>query len=124
MIQGVNHFTVLSEDLDKTLKFYVEGLGLTVGYRPDLGFPGAWLYAGDTAVLHVIAGRELPAALAGVIDHMAFTGQGLKDAKARLQSLGVPFDLRRQRGAQTWQLFCHDPSGAKVELDFDPAETE
>lgn len=32
-------------------------------------------------------------------------------------------DLRQQKGSGTWQLFCLDPSGAKVELDFDPSET-
>ena len=30
---------------------------------------------------------------------------------------------RRQAGAGTWQLFSHDPNGARVELDFDPAES-
>ncbi len=40
MIHGMNHFTVLSDDLDKTLGFYVDLLGLKPGPRPDLGFPG------------------------------------------------------------------------------------
>ena len=39
MIQGMNHFTVLTDDLDKTLGFYVDLLGLKPGPRPDLGFP-------------------------------------------------------------------------------------
>jgi catechol 2,3-dioxygenase-like lactoylglutathione lyase family enzyme len=123
MIQGMNHFTVLTDDLDGTLRFYVDGLGLKVGPRPDLGFPGAWLYVDDAAVLHVIAGRALPASRAGVLDHMAFSAQGLKTVKTKLDAMGVAYDLRQQRGSGTWQLFCHDPSGAKVELDFDPAET-
>ena len=49
MIVGMNHFTVIAEDAQKTLDFYVGLLGLTVGHRPDLGFPGAWLYAGGAA---------------------------------------------------------------------------
>ena len=60
MIQGMNHFTVLTDDLDKTLGFYVDLLGLKPGPRPDLGFPGAWLYVNGSAVLHIIAGRPLP----------------------------------------------------------------
>ena len=43
MIHAMNHFTVLSDDLVKTLVFYVDLLGLKPGPRPDLGFPGAWL---------------------------------------------------------------------------------
>jgi len=122
MIEGMNHFTVLTDDLDGTLAFYVDLLGLKVGHRPNLGFSGAWLYVGDSAVLHVIAGRDLPAQRFGVIDHMAFSAKGLASVKARLDAAAIPYELRRQRESNTWQLFCHDPSGAKVELDFDAAE--
>jgi catechol 2,3-dioxygenase-like lactoylglutathione lyase family enzyme len=123
MIHAMNHFTVLSDDLDRTLDFYVRLLGLEPGPRPDLGFPGAWLYASGQAVLHVIAGRPLPEPRSGVLDHMAFSARGLADVKKRFDAESVEYSLRRQGGAGTWQLFCFDPSGARVELDFDPAET-
>jgi catechol 2,3-dioxygenase-like lactoylglutathione lyase family enzyme len=124
MIVGMNHFTVICEDAQKTLDFYVGLLGLTVGHRPDLGFPGAWLYAGGPqAVLHVYFDRPVPPQRAGVIDHMAFTATDLKALKARFDERGIKYDLRRQAGAGTWQLFCHDPNGAKVELDFDASES-
>jgi catechol 2,3-dioxygenase-like lactoylglutathione lyase family enzyme len=123
MIVGMNHFTVISEDKEKTLDFYVGLLGLQVGHRPDLGFPGAWLYAdGPQAVLHVYFDRPVPPQRAGVIDHMAFTARGLRAVKARFDASGTKYDLRQQAGAGTWQLFCYDPNGAKVELDFDPSE--
>ena len=123
MIHAMNHFTVITDDLERTLDFYCDLLGLEQGHRPDLGFPGAWLYANGQAILHVYSNRPMPAARAGVIDHMAFSARGLKAVKARFDTRGVKYDLRQQRGAGTWQLFCHDPNGAKVELDFDPAET-
>jgi hypothetical protein len=65
----------------------------------------------------------VPPGRAGVIDHMAFLGAGLRDVKARFDERGHTYDLRRQKGAGTWQLFTHDPNGAKVELDFDASET-
>ena len=124
MIVGMNHFTVISEDAEKTLDFYVGLLGLQVGHRPDLGFPGAWLYAGGpNAILHIYFDRPVPTQRAGVIDHMAFTSTDLKAVKARFDERGVKYDLRRQAGAGTWQLFSYDPNGAKVELDFDASET-
>ena len=62
MIVGMNHFTVIAEDAAKTLDFYVGLLGLAVGPRPDLGFDGAWLYAGGPqAVLHLYFDRAPPA---------------------------------------------------------------
>jgi len=30
--------------------------------------------------------------------------------------------LRRLAGTQSWQLFFHDPNGARVELDFAASE--
>jgi catechol 2,3-dioxygenase-like lactoylglutathione lyase family enzyme len=124
MIVGMNHFTIVAEDERTTLDFYVGLLGMTVGPRPDLGFPGAWLYAGGPqAVLHMYFDRPVPTQRAGVIDHMAFTATDLRAVKARFDESGTKYDLRRQVGAGTWQLFTYDPNGAKVELDFDAAET-
>jgi len=124
MIVGMNHFTVIAENEQQTLDFYVGLLGLTVGARPDLGFAGAWLYAGgEQAVLHLYFDRPVPKQRAGVIDHLAFSAEGLKAVKARFDASGTKYDLRQQRGAGTWQLFTFDPNGAKVELDFAPSET-
>ncbi len=124
MIVGMNHFTIVAEDERKTLDFYVGLLGLQVGPRPELGFPGAWLYAGGPqAVLHMYFERPMPATRSGVIDHMAFSATGLKAVKARFDAAGIKYELRQQAGAGTWQLFTLDPNGAKVELDFDPQES-
>lgn len=117
-IQGLNHFTVLTDDLEATRRFYIDLLGLTEGERPPFGFPGAWLYCGGQPVLHVIAGRGLPESRAGVIDHMAFSATDLPGWKARLEARGVDYDLRQQPGTGVWQMFFFDPNGAKVELDF------
>jgi catechol 2,3-dioxygenase-like lactoylglutathione lyase family enzyme len=121
-IHGMNHFTVLTVDLDATQRFYTGILGLTPGDRPDLGFPGVWLYCGGQPILHVIAGRALPENPRGVLDHMAFTATDLPGVTAALRANGIPYDLRRQAESGTWQLFCFDPSGARVELDFDASE--
>ncbi|TAG02193.1 MAG: glyoxalase [Betaproteobacteria bacterium] len=125
MIHGMNHFTITAADREKTLAFYCGVLGMREGDRPDLGFPGSWLYADTTqAILHIYWDRPQPAAATGVIDHMAFSTSGLREHKARLDAANIPYKLQRQVGAGTWQLFCTDPNGAKVELDFEPSEVE
>jgi catechol 2,3-dioxygenase-like lactoylglutathione lyase family enzyme len=121
-IRGMNHFNVLTDDVEKTRRFYVDVIGLTEGSRPELGFPGTWLYAGGEPILHV-SQAKLPRERAGVIDHMAFTATDLKATVARLKEHGVEHVVRQQVGTRIWQLFCHDPMGAKVELDFDPSES-
>lgn len=121
-ISGMNHFTVLTDDLEASKAFYVDLLELSEGFRPDLGFPGAWLYAGGQAILHIVAGRGVPAQPRGVIDHMAFSARDLRAVAARLSDRGIAYDLRRLPSTGAWQLFCTDPSGARVELDFEASE--
>lgn len=117
-VTAMNHFTVLAQDLNATRAFYTGLLGLAEGHRPDLGFPGAWLYAGETAVLHIVAGRPLPVDPRGVLDHMAFSATDLPGTLRALQARAIHYDLRRQRETGVWQLFLFDPNGARVELDF------
>ena len=121
---SMNHFTVLTDDVAKTVSFYDALLGLRPGPRPDFDFPGAWLYAGDTPILHVVGGRPRSELKAGVIDHMAFTGRDLPATLATLKARDMQYSCRRQVSSGTWQVFFLDPNGARVELDFDRNESE
>lgn len=121
-IEGMNHFTVLAADLDAALGFYCGLLGLRNGPRPSFDFPGAWLYSGEQAVLHIVSGRPMPASPSGVLDHMAFSANDLAGTVTRLKAHNIDYDLRRLPGSQTWQMFLHDPHGARVELDFSASE--
>src|SRR3954467_13125065 len=96
-IDGMNHFTVLTKDLDATRDFYIGILGLKEGYRPPLGFPGMWLYAGPQPVLHVVAGRPLPDPPAGVLDHMAFPALALGPILSKLKKKGIKYDCASNR---------------------------
>ena len=124
-ISGMDHFTVLTADLDATVRFYQDVLGLETGPRPAFPFPGAWLYRDGVALLHVIEQASIPAG-SGVLDHIAFRGVGLAALIARLETRRLAYDLRRlpEGGprAGVWQLFFHDPNGARVEVDFSADE--
>ena len=37
------HAAIRTADLDTTVRFYTEVLGMLVAERPPIGFPGAWL---------------------------------------------------------------------------------
>jgi catechol 2,3-dioxygenase-like lactoylglutathione lyase family enzyme len=123
-VSGMNHFNILTDDLDATVAFYREFLGLRVGPRPPFSFPGAWMYAqdGSEPILHIVAGRSRGELVKGVIDHMAFSGSGLAETVRKLTARGIAHELRKLPGYGTWQLFFHDPNGAKVEIDFDSSE--
>ena len=121
-VASMNHFTILTDDVDKTVRFYGDLLGLEPGPRPQLKFPGAWLYAGGQPILHVVGGRPTSELKPGVIDHMAFSGKDLAATLSALKGHGVEYDCRQQVGTGLWQVFFFDPNGAKVELDFPAGE--
>ena len=62
----------------------------------------------------------------GVLDHMAFWATDLAGFLARLEQRGIIYDLRRVPeggpAAGVWQLFFHDPNGARVEIDLAASE--
>ena len=118
-----DHFTILTDDLTVTEKFYTELLGFTAGPRPAFSFPGIWFYVGDKAILHVMQTDKMPESRSGVLDHMAFRGKGLNELLGKLKAAEVDYRVKRlPEPFNDWQVFFHDPNGAKVEVDFDGAE--
>jgi catechol 2,3-dioxygenase-like lactoylglutathione lyase family enzyme len=127
IITGIFHVAIKTADLDATVKFYTEVLGLRQRYRPDFGYPGAWLEVPtpiSEAVIHIYAGEpakvngQVPVGT-GAIDHVSITAQGWDDFRARFKAHGL--DWRENLVADTsyWQLFVYDPSGVMLELTFD-----
>jgi catechol 2,3-dioxygenase-like lactoylglutathione lyase family enzyme len=53
-VNCLHHITVKTDNLEATRDFYRDILGLEVGFRPDLNFPGYWLYCGDVPVVHLV----------------------------------------------------------------------
>ena len=121
-IDGLDHYTLVTGDLRRSVGFYEGVLGLERGERPPFGFPGAWLYCGGRPVVHLIGGRTRPAAGTGAVDHVAFRASGLAATVARLKATNVAYEQRLVPGQGLRQVFVHDPDGVKVELNFAASE--
>ena len=93
-IDRMDHFTILTTNTEETVAFYYDVLGLTPGPRPDFSFPGAWLYNGGKAILHVVEKAVIPEG-GGVLDHIAFWGTDVPAYLAKLKARGVKYNLRR-----------------------------
>lgn len=120
MLQALDHITVRSTDLARTLMFYQQLLGMAPGPRPAFGLPGCWLYVAGHPVLHVL---ELPPeGRGGAIDHVAFEVRGRTLLSERLDAAGVPFDLVALPDGSALQMFLRDPDGARIELVFKHSE--
>jgi len=138
-VRKLGHYSVRTPDLEASRRFYVDVLGLRVGYRPPLDFPGLWLYQGgdeaDFGVVHLIgtagAGTGLSDYLGeraeagtgtGALDHLAFLATDAEDFCQRLARSGIQYRDRTLPGLGLRQLFFVDPSGLTIEMNFPAAE--
>jgi catechol 2,3-dioxygenase-like lactoylglutathione lyase family enzyme len=132
-ITHLEHFLVLTDDIEATRDFYRDVLGLAVGPRPPLRFAGHWLYAGGMPCVHIAdrasyTASSTPAGIpvspraagTGPFDHAAFIANDFDEISARLTRHGVPAHLNVVPGNGLRQLFLHDPNGVKIELNFPP----
>ena len=138
-LSHIEHYLVLSDEIDATRDWYRDVLGMQEGWHPDFGFPVYWMYLGGVDVVHigrsakhasdnqkVYLGRlaQDTGAGTGAIDHIAFRAKGLRETLAHLRRHGIEFSERRANGQALYQLFMVDPNGIKVELNFDAAEAQ
>jgi catechol 2,3-dioxygenase-like lactoylglutathione lyase family enzyme len=129
-ITEMEHVLVLSEDIDATRDFYCGVVGLRVGNRPPLEFPGYWLYAGRVACVHVADRKAYLTHAAslgltvsngprgpGPLDHIAFNADDYEDVCSRLEQRGVAAVRNTVPGAGLRQVFFDDPNGVRVEIN-------
>jgi catechol 2,3-dioxygenase-like lactoylglutathione lyase family enzyme len=123
MIRRLDHVNVRTANLERLIRFYADALGLVAGERPPLGFPGAWLYAGDAPVIHLVGVAEQPQPEGALrLEHFAFSATGLGELTARLERLGIPFKQSRQAGTGNVIVDLHDPDGNRLHVDFPASE--
>src|SRR6516162_8980500 len=103
-VLSLDHWNVYCKDLEATVHFYERYVGLKNGNRPPFNFPGAWLYAGDKPILHLVSETGRKDHVSGAIDQIK------KDS--------MPFEVRKVPARPLQQVFIHDPDGVMIELNF------
>ena len=122
MISGLDHINIRTSDLDRLCKFYVGVLGMELGSRPSFDAPGAWIYAGGQAVLHVGVADKAARGNTQPVDHYALNAHGRKDIEKRLKKAKIAYRLADVPGRAMKQIFVSDPDGISVELNFTDAD--
>lgn len=131
-LNKMEHYLVLTDDIDETRRFYLDVIGLSDGFRADLGFPGYWLYLHDTPVLHIAEWESYTAhsdrvgipvstrtdGSTGCFDHIAFNGSDAEEMIIKLDSMGLPYHRHDVPEVGLIQLFLDDPNGIKIELNY------
>lgn len=130
MLTKMEHYLVITDDIERTRNFYCEALGMRVGFRPPLEFPGYWLYVGETPCIHIAEWKTYtehserqgipvsrPAPGTGAFDHIAFNADNFDEVLERLERHGVRARQNAVTGAPLRQLFLSDPNGVKIEIN-------
>ena len=127
LVEGIQHLTFLSEDIDRLAGFYerVFEARTTLDLNEE-GFRHVFIEVGPTTVLHpfqILEGAVLPPAPGtmferGRIDHFALLApseQAFREIRRRLEAEGAA--ARPVRDAKTaWIMDFHDPDGLYVEV--------
>jgi len=138
----LEHCNIRTLDLDATIAFYEEVIGLRTGPFPGQPERGNWLYDdAGVPVVHLIAIEransesalaeirdrlgELAGPLTidkvsggGAIDHIAFRCEEYAATLARIEARALPYRTMDFPAAGIRQLFVNDPSGVTLELNF------
>ena len=95
-------------------------LGLRIGKRPNFGFPGAWMYAGDTVVVHLVGiNRTATGSEADLkLEHFAFTASDAASFEKRLLASDTEFRKVFVADINTVAFNLWDPDGNHIHVDF------
>lgn len=122
-IKSLDHVNLRTYRLGEMIAWYGDVLGMPAGDRPAFPFPGAWIYAGDNPVIHLVEIEpEAPSDAKPQIEHFALAATGLPDMVDRLNARGIDHELIPVPGLPIVQLHVHDPDGNHIHIDFDQAE--
>lgn len=120
-ITGLDHVNIRTTDLAATRAFFMEVLGLSVGWRPDFPFGGAWLYAGGRDLVHLVEVSKAGAASKGSsLDHFAFTIDDYEAVEAKLKAAGIAYDPVVSPNGGIRQMFITELNGVNIELNWRP----
>lgn len=112
-LRRVHHVSLNVVDLAAAEHFYTETLGLPRLPRPDFGFGGLWLDAGEQQI-HLI---EVDDFEAPVGQHFAFEVDDIDGAIAELRRRGVAVSDPQWIDDVCRQAFLQDPTGNLIELN-------
>ena len=108
---AVDHVQVNVTDVDRSIRFYTEHLGLTQrGDRPDFSFGGAWLNAGGQQI-HFVQAPAPP----NLGQHFSLLVEDIEAAITGLRDRGIEV-TDAVDSAYDRQAFLSDPDGNFIEL--------
>lgn len=125
-LTAFDHVNIRTDNLGPMVDWYERILGLRVGPRPEFPIPGAWLYLGETCVLHLIEADPAPMVHSAEeslrLEHFAFRAVDMKAFIAHLEQHDVAYKLFPFEALDIVLVFVRDPDGNRIHVDFASSE--
>ena len=126
MIKRLSHVSLGVCDIERTVRFYADVLGLAVvhEFRSIEGeLYGVFMSAGNGTFLEFFRDCE-DLREGGRFRHFCFEVDDLKAWDTRLRGHGFAPELRRGRSDRVLQFFIHDPDGTMIEFQQHDRESK
>lgn len=115
-IIGINHVALYVADVERSVEFYGNIVGLTPLARPAFDFPGAWFQIGTEQELHLIGIRTENVVSGSRSNHFALEVVDLNAWEAHFKATNTTHRPIKFRPDGIRQLFLQDPDGYWIEL--------
>ncbi len=119
MITGIAHACYTVRDLDASVAFYGDKLGLrhAFDFLDDRGRTcGAYLHAGQRTFIELFAGKPAPPAEGQSYRHLCLEVDDIDATVSELRRRGLEVSDPKLGDDRSWQAWLADPDGNRIEL--------
>jgi catechol 2,3-dioxygenase-like lactoylglutathione lyase family enzyme len=119
MIVGLSHACFVVADLERSLAFYRDQLGMPVAFEfrsPEGKLTGVYLHVGARTFVELFQGKPEPPAQNASYKHICLEVDDIESTVAELTERGVKVTDKKLGGDNSWQAWLTDPDGNRMEL--------
>jgi catechol 2,3-dioxygenase-like lactoylglutathione lyase family enzyme len=119
MIVGLSHACFVVADLERSLEFYRDRLGMPVAFEfrsPEGRLTGVYLHVGARTFVELFQGKPEPTAQNASYKHICLEVDEIEATVAELTGRGVKVTDKKLGGDNSWQAWLTDPDGNRIEL--------
>lgn len=121
----LDHVNIRTTQLEAMIDWYTDILGLHNGFRPNSSSEGAWLYAGDSAIVHLVR-MDKPEAVGSEsslkLEHFSLRASGLVDFESKLHEAEEKYERVELPAVNLVLYNVWDPDGNHIHVDFELAQ--
>lgn len=119
MIAGLSHACFVVADLERSLEFYRDRLGMPVAFEfrsPEGRLTGVYLHVGARTFVELFQGKPEPTAQNASYKHICLEVDEIETTIAELTGRGVEVTGKKLGSDNSWQAWLTDPDGNRIEL--------